>query len=227
MVKVKGKVVEKPKGKVKRVLLAIAIALVLAFFVGYGVNTFYKEPKWDDYCKNIIYDKPFNDRESCESIGGNWTEPVAVVAEKFGGDMNVPEKLVAQPVASTQYLCSKSIINGSAEPFVFDCVLYEDVNKIKGWCDPQYSCMKSFDAANEIHSRFAFIILAVIGILVVILSTVFLKEDSVSYGLLGGGILTILYGTMRYWGVIPDMARFFILGFVLLVLIWIGYKKLR
>jgi hypothetical protein len=223
MAKVKSKVVEKPKGKVKRVLLAIAIALVLAFFVGYGVNTFYKEPIWDNYCKNIIYDKPFNDRASCEGVGGNWTEPV--VAQPVDGA--VPAKVVPQAVASNQYLCSKSIINASAEPFVFNCVLYEDVNKVTGWCDPQYSCNKSFQAANEVHSRFAFIILAVIGILVVILSTLFLKEDSVSYGLLGGGILTILYGTMRYWGVIPDMARFFILGFVLLVLIWIGYKKLR
>jgi len=37
---------EKPKkgNKIKKTLMAIAIALVLAFFVGYGVNTFYKEP---------------------------------------------------------------------------------------------------------------------------------------------------------------------------------------
>lgn len=223
----KSKVVS-GKGRVKRVLLAIAIALILAFFVGYGVNTFYKDPRWDGYCKNIIYDKPFNDKGSCEAIGGNWTDSVKVDS---GGNENMdavaPEKLVAQPVASTQYLCSKSLINRSAEPFVFDCVLYEDVNKIKGWCDPQYSCNKSFEAVNEIHGRFAFIILALIGILVVVLSTVLLKEDSVSYGLLGGGILTILYGTMRYWGSIPDTARFLILGFVLAVLIWIGYKKLR
>ena len=153
----KDKDIPRPKGKVKRVLLTIAIALVLVFFVGYGVNTFYKDPKWEDYCRNIIYDKHFNSRESCEAIGGNWTDSVPFEAEKLRVEGDIIEKPVPQDVASTQYLCSKSLINSSAEPFVFDCRLYEYINKIDGWCDPQYSCssgtMRSLNSRDSSDKR--------------------------------------------------------------------------
>ena len=36
--------------QLKEKILAISIAIVFAFFVGYGINTFYKEPKYEDYC---------------------------------------------------------------------------------------------------------------------------------------------------------------------------------
>jgi len=49
---------------------------------------------------------------------------------------------------------------------------------------------------------------------------------SVSSGLMGGGILAIIYGTMRYWSDLPDFGRFIILGITLIILIWLGYKKI-
>jgi len=45
--------------------------------------------------------------------------------------------------------------------------------------------------------------------------------------LLGGGVLTIIYGTIAYWSELADWARFIILGITLAILIWIGYKKLK
>ena len=37
--------------KVKKGILGVAIAIILALFIGYGINTFYKEPEYNYYCK--------------------------------------------------------------------------------------------------------------------------------------------------------------------------------
>ena len=42
-----------------------------------------------------------------------------------------------------------------------------------------------------------------------------------------GGIITLFFGTVRYWARLFDYARFIILGLVLALLIWLGYKKLK
>ena len=68
-------------------------------------------------------------------------------------------------------------------------------------------------------------ILAVIGIIIIAAATLVIKENVIGYGTLAGGILTVLYGTIRYWGAIPDKLRLTILGIVLVVLLWISYKR--
>ena len=54
-----------------------------------------------------------------------------------------------------------------------------------------------------------------------------LKLETVSSGIMGGGVLTIIYGTLRYWGEMSDIIRWILLGVVLALLIWIGYKKVK
>ncbi|MFC1728559.1 hypothetical protein ACFLZ7_03790 [Nanoarchaeota archaeon] len=71
-----------------------------------------------------------------------------------------------------------------------------------------------------------FIILVVAGLIGIILGLT-LVVDAVSLGLLLGGIITLFIGTIRYWGRLFDYARFVILGAVLALLIWLGYKKLK
>ena len=63
--------------------------------------------------------------------------------------------------------------------------------------------------------------------LAVLIGGVVLKLESVSTGIMGGGALIIIYGILRYWGDASDALRFIILGIVLAVLVWIGYKKLE
>lgn len=200
---------KKKKGRIKKALLAIAIALILVFFVGYGVYTFYKDPKWEDYCP-VNRPVAFDTKETCGAAGGNWTVmPV--------------EKL--QPVLSPeQYLCTQSpSVKGGT--ILFNCITYEQQNAEQGWCDPDYTCRKSYESVIEPHNRISFIILAIIGIMIISLATLVIKENIIGYGTLAGGILTVLYGTIRYWGAIPDKARLAILGIVLAVLIWIAYKR--
>ncbi|MBT4935506.1 hypothetical protein HOL21_03120 [Candidatus Woesearchaeota archaeon] len=165
--------------KVKRTILAISIAIVLALFVGYGIDTFYTNPEYNDFCD----EKPvfINTFEQCTEAGGQWDEYV--------GPKPVDER--------------------------------------SGWCNVQFECEAGFNQANEVYNKNVFIITLIVGILAVILGGVVLKLESVSSGIMSGGALTLIYGTIRYWGDMAKYLRFAVLGVVLAILIWIGYKKFK
>lgn len=173
---------------IKQKILSIAIAIVLVMFIAYGINTFFKSPKYEDYCNITPYPYSQNITEQqCTSSGGKWNP-------------NVYEKPV--PVAA-----------GETVP--------------AGYCDQTYTCNNEFTVANEKYNRLVFIISGILGLICVIIGGVALTMESVSAGIMGGGILTIIYGTLRYWGNLEDVGRFIALGIILTVLIFIGYKYLK
>ena len=96
----------------------------------------------------------------------------------------------------------------------------------EGYCDQNYYCYEEYDKATEGYDKTVFIITSVIGIITIIVS-VMLNLPSVSAGLMAGGVITIIYGILRYWRHSTDFLRFVILGIVLAILIWLGYKKLN
>ena len=55
----------------------------------------------------------------------------------------------------------------------------------------------------------------------------FVRKDLVANGILGGAVLIILYGTIRYWQHANDILKFILLGFALGILIWLGYNKIE
>ncbi len=63
------------KSKAKQVILSIAIALVLVFFVAYGISVFYEAPEWEDFCgeePKISVENILNE-SACLEKGGQWT----------------------------------------------------------------------------------------------------------------------------------------------------------
>lgn len=174
--------------KIKKNLLSVAIAIILVLFIAYGINTFYKSPKYDDFCSEDLYKQQAYSEEECLALGGKWdqrtTRPIKVEADS-------------------------------------------DATTTEGWCDVQYTCREEYDDAREVYNRDVFFISLVAGLIALIVGGIVLKIESVSIGIMGGGILTIIYGTIRYWGDMSDVYRFIILGVVLGVLIWMGYKKLK
>lgn len=167
---------------IKEKLLSIAIAIVLVFFIIYGINTFYKNPRYEDFCQEIPLKQNITEDE-CLGIGGKWTSERIPVIE-------------GQP-------------------------------KQIGYCDPTYTCRQEYDTSREKYDKIVFIISGILGLAAVIIGGILLKLESVSAGVMGGGILTIIYGTLRYWGHLEDVGRFLILGIILVVLIFIGYKYLK
>jgi hypothetical protein len=172
--------------KVKQTILAVAIAIVLALFVGFAIHAWSPGPKYDVYCRPAL-NKPFYAKADCEAAGGVWTDYGAAAAPKCPPN---------EPCAT-------------------------------GYCDVYTRCSKQFNDANSVYTRTVFIIATIAGIIAVFVGGVVLKLESVSSGIMGGGVLTMIYGIIRYWMDASNLLRVVILGIILVVLIWMGYKKLN
>lgn len=170
------------KGKVKENILAIAIAIILVLFVGYGINVFYTQPERSDFCKKEF--KDIQTEEKCNQEEGKWTYYKEEIARPLEGNRT-------------------------------------------GWCNQFYECEKEYDGVRDVYGRNVFVMSLVIGIIAIILGGVVLASESVGAGILGGGVLITIYGTLRFWGDMSKYIRIIILGIVLFVLIWIGYKKIE
>lgn len=94
-----------------------------------------------------------------------------------------------------------------------------------GFCDLYKKCNDDFQAASTSYNRLVFIIASIAGLTAVLIGSFLLKIESVSSGIMGGGILSLLYGVVRYWSDASDTLRFVMLGIALAVLIWVGYRK--
>ncbi len=159
----------------KKNILIISIAVVFAFFIGYGIETFHPSPKYEDFCREQP-SSPIVTEESCVNASGTW----------------VPDSA-----------------EGKA-----------------GWCDMS-RCQNEFQSVMQPYDRIVFIATLIIGVIAIIVGGLLLTLESVSSGIMAGGMLTIIYGTLRYWGYMPDVIRFVVLGSVLAILIWLGYKKMK
>ena len=80
------------------------------------------------------------------------------------------------------------------------------------------------------NKMISFFILLGVGIAAIVLGIYLSQLEGIGSGFIGGGILTLLWSliyTQEYW---TRMSRYFKLaaiGFVLLILIYLGYKKME
>lgn len=185
----------KRTSNLKKTILGIGIALLLALFLGYAVHTFYERPESTDFCGKI---QAMIEVDSCEG----YETPV--------------EFEVRRPIPV---------------PVGKGCYCYEidkEGNKRCETSNPEFvKCWESYDAAREKYEKNSFIALVMLGLLSIFIGGVILKVESVGSGIMGGGVLTLLYASLRFWGSLPDYGRLAILGVALVVLIWLGYKKFR
>lgn len=179
---------KRTKSKAKQVILSIAIAIVLTFFIAYGISVFYEAPKYENFCG--MEPKPYySNQTSCEAAEGKWQ----------------PRNYPCPEYAPEAVVNVKEVCPG-------------------GYCDADFKCRTAFEAENEIYNRNVFIASLIFGMIFIILGIV-LKLESVSAGIMGGGVLLVFYGVVRYWGELGKYWRLLVLGLVLAALIWVGYKK--
>lgn len=99
--------------------------------------------------------------------------------------------------------------------------------EFREYCDSTFSCRGELEDARELYDRNVFIILLIAGLLSLGVGYSLSSSEAVSSGLVFGGVLSFIIGTLRYWSNMNDYSRFIILGLVLIILIWIGYKKIN
>jgi len=88
------------------------------------------------------------------------------------------------------------------------------------------ACNSSYSGVRQKYDANVFIILVAVGIAAII-SGIMIKREAVASGFMFGGILSVIIGAMRYWSHMHDLLRFIILGAVLALLVWVGYKKVK
>ncbi len=77
---------------------------------------------------------------------------------------------------------------------------------------------------EELYAMSLFIIACVAGIASITLG-ITINVESVGAGLIGGGVLSILYGAIRYMPYAENVIRVIFFGLALGALIWLGLKK--
>ena len=85
-------------------------------------------------------------------------------------------------------------------------------------------CQKDFDLAREKYEKPRFIFLTTAGIIAIITGGLMISIEGIGIGILGGGVVSIISGSVGYWRYLRDSIRFLMLGIVLVVLIWVGVK---
>lgn len=188
--------------KIKDTILGLSIAVIFVFFVVFGIKAFYKEPKYENFCKRgTLIDFASGNGHYYEPYPIRMKEPFENACPKSIVEYNQFRKQCAEKKADVVYEFSE---NGCQ--IARECTF----------------CNQDFQKARNIYFRNVFIISGIVGIAVVIIGAI-LHITSVSVGLFGGGVLTIIYGTTNYWSELADWARFIILGIALAVLIYLGY----
>lgn len=184
----------------KKFGLGIAIIIVFNLFVNYGIDTFYKGPKYDDFCKPENVRQTIGSKEKCDSMGGLWSENIYYYK---GEKMTESGAVVPAPAPVME----------QKEPV--------------GWCDAYFSCQKNFDEVNNVYKRNVFVIWTIAGAIAIAASFFLVAIESMSVTFIFAGLIALLVGTINYWSAMQDYLRFVILGIVLAMLIYIGYKKLE
>lgn len=115
---------------------------------------------------------------------------------------------------------------------------YEDPNVItsvpikinsdqKGFCNPNFTCEKTYQGAESLYNRNVFIVLVGLGLLAIGGSFLVASYEAVSLGLSLGGVLSFIIASIRYWSDMNEYLRVIVLGFALVALIWLGIKKIK
>ncbi len=86
-------------------------------------------------------------------------------------------------------------------------------------------CNKDYDAARKVHARNVFIVAGVIGVIAIFTGTLW-KIEFLASGLMFGGIFLLFYATVRFFVDADKLLRVIIIFVELLLVLWIGYKKL-
>lgn len=96
----------------------------------------------------------------------------------------------------------------------------------KGWCDPNFTKQKNYDAATKQYNRNVFIILVIVGVLA-LAGGIFIAIEPLALGFSWGGILSLIIASVRYWSDAENWAKVLILAIALGLLIWVAIKKFK
>jgi hypothetical protein len=91
-------------------------------------------------------------------------------------------------------------------------------------CENEFEkCDNEFDTINEAYTKTLFIITLIIGILLLLLGGKLFNLEAAGAGIMGGGVITIFYGSTSYWQYAGDLFRFILSIIALIAVIYLAY----
>lgn len=180
---------------IKKLVLALAIAIVLNLFVNYGISVFYKAPQYNEFCGEQVRYAPYPKPYPAEAALQNCSA------------VPVSEEMQGKCAQQKGYIAYKYNLTTACPT--------------DAYCE---TCSARFDEASQKRNSNTFIFLIVFGVTAIIAGMA-VKEESVANGFLIGGTISLIIAAIRNWGQLQDVVKFAILGAVLALLIWVGYRK--
>ena len=184
-----------------RTVLAIGIAILLTVFISYGLYVIYPNPQYG-----------YTDTSSCFSQYAcqNMTDRCNPIENNLNGST-----IKAIPVQNNDECYSQVYASADYQKCMVD----------------QQTCVDKLNQSSEnySHARNSFYILILLAIISMISGTIINKEG-VGSGFIGGGVMTVLWAlayTTAYWTTMNQYLKLLAIGIVLIVLIWLGYKKIE
>jgi len=92
-----------------------------------------------------------------------------------------------------------------------------------GYCDLDYYCRQDYEAESKKYSKNLFVMTVPIGIILLVIGAALFNLEAVGAGIMGGGIVTLIYGAGNYWPEATDVFRFIISLVGLIVVIFLTY----
>ncbi len=87
-------------------------------------------------------------------------------------------------------------------------------------------CNKEFEEDNKVYNRNLFFIVSPLGLIMIIFG-VYYAVGFIGSGFMFGGILSVAYGTIRYFSDMSKIMRVAVIFIELVIVVWLGLKKLR
>jgi hypothetical protein len=104
---------------------------------------------------------------------------------------------------------------------------YSEKAAVSDFCDEQFTCSRSFTDATSLYNRNSFVIFVIVGAALLLCSPFVRDAKTVSSALSLGGVIALIFGSMRYWSDMDDRLRVVTSGVALLALLIISWKRFK
>ncbi len=99
--------------------------------------------------------------------------------------------------------------------------------RLFGYCNEQFTCQKEYERSESLYNRNLFVVFIVAGVALLLGSSFLTGAKVVSSALSFGGVLAIVFVSLRYWSDMDDRLRVVVSGVALAALIVIAWKRFK
>ena len=183
----------------RRVAIIFVIAVLYAIFVNAFISAIYPEPRYEDFCKQRFYpEKPYPAAGKVECQ--KYKEPTRQELNDCADNKGMPDYLYDANGCPIEY---------------------------KG-CN---YCQRDFDASNQKYNLYFFIFSSILAIIAIGIGLVLPTHNSlnewIATGFILGGLITLFFGTFRYYQYLGRYVKPIVILVELLIVIFLSYKKLQ